>query len=127
MSLCRLLKIAERIDSDDRDWFLNAINSWKSGGQLDVAFGLCGAAAITRRNMALKTAANILNQNDEYSTWYVAGLLEIAVSRFESRILTRYRRNQNMELSEIDMLLFEMFQPGCRIIRKQRQIFDCIK
>lgn len=125
MSLCRLLKIAERIDSDDRAWLLNAINYWESGGQLDIALGLCGSAAISRRNLALKAVANILNDNN-YTTWCVAGLLERAINRFETRVFTRYQKNKNMKLSEVDALLIEMFNPRCRVVRTQRQLFEII-
>lgn len=127
MSLFRLQKIAECIGSDDRTWLLNAINSWEAGAQLDIALGLCGGAAITRRNLALRAAADILNPNGDFTRHSVAGLLETSIRRFEYRTLPRYRKNENMELSEIDTHLLVMFSPRCRVVRARRQLFEIIR
>ena len=127
MSLCRLQKIAERIDSNDRAWLLNAIDRWEAGDQLDVALGLCGGAAITRRNMALRAAADVLNPDGVLTRNSVATLLEVAIRRFETRVLPRYQKNINMELSEVDALLAEIFNSRCRVVRGHRQLFEIIR
>lgn len=124
MSLSRLKNIAQ--NSDDGRWLLHAIASWESGEPLDIALGLCGAAVVSRRNMALKAAADILNEG-ELSLWRVAGLLACAIRRFETRVLACYQNNENIKLTEIDSLLAVMFEPGNRVIRTQRHIFEIIK
>jgi len=107
-------------------WLEDGIQRWRGGEQLDRALALAGAGAKIERNRALLRAARLLDPENEYSTWYLAGLLEFSIKRFESLIQPQIEAGTKKNLSPVDLAIHQAFLSGTEMIRSQRKLFDLL-
>jgi hypothetical protein len=110
------LEAGEDLHDADRAALLTALKQYRRGEP----FHLAGTERIRRRDAALRRAAECLPG----TPWEVAGKLESAVARFESRVLPRHRDTRP---PGIDGHLWDAWQSGARMLRSRRRLYDLIR
>jgi len=111
--------------SDVLEWIRAGMARYLKDGSLDGALGLDRASALRERNAALTQAATLLEIGD--SPWAVAGRLAGAIRRFETRVLPRMRRGDQVDLSPLDECIARVFATRQRIPRTQRKLYELVR
>ncbi|MDD3937679.1 hypothetical protein [Rhodoferax sp.] len=86
------------------------------------SLGLTRTALVKARDSALLEAACLLGA-DQCSVWELAGRLEAAILRFESRIWPRLRSGANADLGPVDAALHRVFVSGTGVNRHRRKLY----
>lgn len=82
-------------------------------------------ARVKARNLALAEAGAELG-GATLSAWALAGRLEAAVLRFESRVWPRVKAGFECDLSPSDKCLRRAFLAGQHVPRTQRRLYDLL-
>lgn len=82
-------------------------------------------ARIKARNEALRDAADELG-SDTPGAWALAGLLETAIVRFESRTWPRLKAGLPCTLAPSERALYRAWLSGAHVPRTQRRLYDLL-